>query len=150
MSQDETMDYEHLKEVKNLKNMLEFETQIFLDIIHNDGLLIGAKGLNLELVLINLLKVYADPGNLIFILNANEREEKYYKEHVQNENIHSGVNETGTSDRMDIYLSGGIHFVSTRILVLDMLKKRLPFDKITGYIEKIIRLVLLKHFLTVL
>lgn len=35
---------------------------------------------------------------------------------------------------MDIYLSGGIHFVSTRILVLDMLKKKIPIEKITGII----------------
>lgn len=35
---------------------------------------------------------------------------------------------------MDIYLSGGIVFVSTRILVVDMLKKRLPIEKITGIV----------------
>ncbi|KAL3282354.1 hypothetical protein HHI36_005541 [Cryptolaemus montrouzieri] len=33
-----------------------------------------------------------------------------------------------------MYLSGGIHFVSTRILVLDMLKKKFPIEKITGII----------------
>lgn len=36
--------------------------------------------------------------------------------------------------RVDLYLSGGIHFVSTRILVLDMLKKKIPIEKITGII----------------
>lgn len=36
--------------------------------------------------------------------------------------------------REDIYLSGGIVFVSTRILVIDMLKKRLPIEKITGIV----------------
>lgn len=33
-----------------------------------------------------------------------------------------------------MYLSGGIHFVTTRILVVDMLKKRIPIEKITGII----------------
>lgn len=33
-----------------------------------------------------------------------------------------------------MYLSGGIHFVTTRILVVDMLKKRIPIEKITGVI----------------
>lgn len=33
-----------------------------------------------------------------------------------------------------MYLSGGIHFITTRILVVDMLKKRIPIDKITGII----------------
>lgn len=36
--------------------------------------------------------------------------------------------------REDIYLSGGIHFVTTRILVVDLLKKRLPIEKITGIV----------------
>lgn len=32
-----------LIEKANLEDMLEFETQIFLDIIHNDGLVVAAK-----------------------------------------------------------------------------------------------------------
>lgn len=39
-----------------------------------------------------------------------------------------------TSSREDSYLSGGIHFVTTRILVVDMLKKRIPIEKITGFV----------------
>lgn len=31
-------------------------------------------------------------------------------------------------------MSGGIHFITTRILVLDMLKNRIPIDKITGIV----------------
>lgn len=33
-----------------------------------------------------------------------------------------------------MYLSGGINFVTTRILVVDMLKKRIPIEKITGIV----------------
>lgn len=32
-----------LIEKTNLEEMLEFETQIFLDIVHNDGLVVAAK-----------------------------------------------------------------------------------------------------------
>lgn len=32
-----------LIEKTNLGDMLEFETQIFLDIVHNDGLVVAAK-----------------------------------------------------------------------------------------------------------
>lgn len=32
-----------LIEKTNLEDMLEFETQIFLDIVHNDGLIVAAK-----------------------------------------------------------------------------------------------------------
>lgn len=36
--------------------------------------------------------------------------------------------------REDAYLSGGVHFASTRVLVVDMLKNRIPIDKVTGII----------------
>lgn len=36
--------------------------------------------------------------------------------------------------REDTYLSGGIQFVTTRILVVDLLKRRIPIEKITGII----------------
>ena len=35
---------------------------------------------------------------------------------------------------MDSYLSGGVHFITTRILVVDLLKNRIPIDKITGFV----------------
>lgn len=36
--------------------------------------------------------------------------------------------------RQNIYMSGGVHIVTTRILIVDMLKKRIPIDKITGIV----------------
>lgn len=33
-----------------------------------------------------------------------------------------------------VYLEGGVHFVSTRILVVDLLKSRIPVEHITGII----------------
>lgn len=36
--------------------------------------------------------------------------------------------------REKAYLEGGIHFVSTRILVVDLLKKRVPISHITGIV----------------
>ncbi|XP_018577642.1 DNA repair endonuclease XPF [Anoplophora glabripennis] len=118
----------------DLQCMLEFETQIFLDIVHTDGLVIAAKGLHLNLVIFNILKVYCDVGNLVIVLNATEQEEKYYRNKLSDPNIYGTTCSTSTTEREDIYLSGGIHFVTTRILVVDMLKKRVPIDKITGFI----------------
>jgi len=37
---------------------------MFLDLLHLDGLLVAAKGLGIEEVFYNLLRVYSDPGNL--------------------------------------------------------------------------------------
>ena len=38
----------------------------------------------------------------------------------------------GVSDRAKLYLSGGVLFVTTRILVVDMLTDRLPVHLVTG------------------
>ncbi|XP_044750246.1 DNA repair endonuclease XPF [Coccinella septempunctata] len=115
--------------------LLEFELQLLLDIMHKDGLVIAAKGINMDYVLLNLMKVYCDEGNLVFVMNATEHEEKYFIEKINDPNMHNNLNAASTSDnRGDMYLSGGIHFVSTRILVLDMLKKKIPIEKITGII----------------
>ena len=45
--------------------MLPFANAIFLDILHEDGLIIAAKGLGIEEVFYSLLRVYSDPGNLV-------------------------------------------------------------------------------------
>ncbi|KAI4455160.1 dna repair endonuclease xpf [Holotrichia oblita] len=128
------VDNEDILKDKTLLNMLEFETQIFLDILHKDGLVIAAKGLSMDVVLMNVISVYSDPGNLVLILNSTEFEEKYITEKLNNENIHSTTDVTSITEREDAYLSGGVHFASTRVLVVDMLKNRIPIDKITGII----------------
>ncbi|KAG5880660.1 hypothetical protein JTB14_022822 [Gonioctena quinquepunctata] len=125
---------DNLLEKTDLEYMLEFETQIFLDIIHNDGLVVASKGINLDLVIYNTLKVYCDPGNLVLVLNATENEEKYFKDKLKDRNVHSTTFSTNVKEREDIYLSGGINFVTTRILVVDLLKNRLPIEKITGFV----------------
>jgi DNA excision repair protein ERCC-4 len=125
---------DQLLENVDLEYMLEFETQIFLDILHKDGLTVAAKGLNLDLVLLNLIKVYSDPGNLVVVLNTTEAEETFFMNKINDGNLHRTIYTTNTTEREDVYLSGGVHFITTRILVVDMLKNRIPIDKITGFI----------------
>lgn len=133
MSQDLNIT-DTLLEKANLTFMLDFETQIFLDLLHGDGLVVSSKGINLDLVILNLLKVYCDAGNLVIVLNATEFEEKHYTEKLNDPNIYKTTCDVNTKAREEKYLSGGIHFVTTRILVMDMLKKRIPIEKITGII----------------
>ncbi|KAF5277730.1 hypothetical protein FQR65_LT03710 [Abscondita terminalis] len=125
---------EELFENKDLKPMLDFETQIFLDVLHKDGLVVAAKGLNLDVVITNILRVYCDPGNLVFVLNSFENEEKYFKEKLNEECVHSITFETSIKDRENMYLMGGVHFITTRILVMDLLKNRVPTEKVTGIV----------------
>ncbi|KAJ3660762.1 hypothetical protein Zmor_005196 [Zophobas morio] len=134
--QQEPLDTSQLDQLMkaDLEYMLEFETQIFLDIIHKDGLVVAAKGLNLDLILLNLFKVYSDPGNLVLVLNTTEAEETYYMSKINDSNMHKTTFNVNTTERVDSYLSGGVHFITTRILVVDLLKNRIPIDKITGFV----------------
>ena len=59
-------------------NMLDFENQMFLDILNEDGLVVAAKGIGLESVFISLLKVYSDAGNLVLVLGTSDKEEDYF------------------------------------------------------------------------
>ncbi|CAD7087672.1 unnamed protein product [Hermetia illucens] len=112
--------------------LLDYERQMFLDLIHHDGLLITARGISYDRVLVNILKVYADPGNLILVLNSSDWEENYYKSQLDPKYVHEVA--ANANERERVYLEGGIQFISTRILVVDLLKKRIPIELITGLI----------------
>ena len=62
--------------------MLPYANQMFLDILHEDGLVVTAKGLGLDDVFFSLLKVYSDPGNLVLVVGVNEEEEQYFMERL--------------------------------------------------------------------
>lgn len=107
--------------------------------------------------MLNLLKVHCDPGNLIIVLNAADYEEKFYRSQLDTKFVHessTNANERSVlvcscfgskigfhtsrifspNRRELVYLLGGIHFISTRILVVDLLRQRIPMQLITGII----------------
>ncbi|XP_063790404.1 DNA repair endonuclease XPF [Pseudophryne corroboree] len=116
--------------------LLEHENQIFLDLFHEDGLVITARGLGIDRILQNFLKIYCDPGNLVLVLNTNTAEEEYLIEQLRSEGVthlpRIITNEIGSSDRYDVYTQGGVLFVTSRILVVDFLTDRIPANLITG------------------
>ncbi|CAH0714279.1 unnamed protein product, partial [Brenthis ino] len=120
---------ESLPDIETNFVMLPYEKQIFIDIFEKDALLIIAKGLNYNVIVSNILWVFKDPANLVLVINSSEYEEKYFSKKF---NLPTMPN-TG-SEREKIYMEGGIHFVSTRILVVDMLKNRVPISHVTGIV----------------
>jgi DNA excision repair protein ERCC-4 len=81
-------------------------------------------------VLLNLFKVYVDPANLVFVLNSDDYEEKYYTKLLNSPHVRQASN--NSNEREKVYLSGGIQFISTQVLVLDLIKNRVPAELITG------------------
>ncbi|XP_075422255.1 DNA repair endonuclease XPF [Ascaphus truei] len=116
--------------------LLEYENQIFLDLFHEDGLVITARGLGIDRILQNFLKLHCDPGNLVLVLNTNTAEEEYLIEQLRSEGVthlpRIVTNEIAGSERYDVYTQGGVLFVTSRILVVDFLTDRIPASLITG------------------
>lgn len=118
--------------------MLEYENQILLDILNEDGLIISAKGLGIETVILNLIKVYSDPGNLVIVVGTTNKEEEFYISQLKSQGVNPLpkviTTEYNAAEREQIYLDGGVLFVSSRILVVDLLKQRVPIQYVTGFL----------------
>lgn len=122
----------HTKEEYLYQNklVLEYEHQMFLDMVQSDALVVCAKGLPYDRVIINIMNAYSDAGNLILVINWSDWEENYFKSKIDKKYLHEVANTAAERER--IYFEGGIQFISTRILVVDLLKKRIPIELITG------------------
>ncbi|KAI9101201.1 hypothetical protein DFS34DRAFT_578158 [Phlyctochytrium arcticum] len=116
-----------------------------------DGLLITARGLGLRSVLLTFLQVYCDPRGLVLLINTPAKEFETLKEDLvslraangpasaEDDESHPDLfriinNETPASERADLYRSGGVLSITSRILVVDMLNKLVPFDLLLGVI----------------
>lgn len=50
------------------------------------------RGLSYERVVLNILKVYSDAGNLVLVINNSDWEEEYYKSRLERKYIHEVAN----------------------------------------------------------
>nr|CAG4638335.1 EOG090X03DI [Cyclestheria hislopi] len=109
---------------------------MFLDILNEDGLVVAAKGIGIERVFINLLKVYCDPGNLVLVLCTTNKEEDFFIRELDSIGAKPLprllTSEYSVNERQLVYMEGGVIFASSRILVVDLLMERLPVDLVTG------------------
>jgi DNA excision repair protein ERCC-4 len=119
--------------------LLEYENQIYLDMYHNDALLIEAGGLGIERIFTNFIKLYSDPVHLVIIINTHDAEEQYFINRLKEYNVDNDMLPTkittethSQAQRTEAYLRGGCFFITSRILVVDMLTDRIPIDLITG------------------
>ncbi|KAL1915153.1 uncharacterized protein VTP21DRAFT_7634 [Calcarisporiella thermophila] len=116
---------------------LEFQRQIVTELLAEDGLLILARGLGLPSILCALLQIYSAPEHLVLLLNTNQEEETALREElavngVKQPGLRVINNETPASERSEIYKSGGILSITSRILIVDMLNKSIPTHIVSG------------------
>ncbi|XP_061455249.1 DNA repair endonuclease XPF [Rhineura floridana] len=115
---------------------LEHETQVFLDLFHEDGLVICARGLGIDRLLLRFLRLYCEPDRLVLVLNTSPAEEEFFIEQLRTDNVahlpRRVTTEIASNSRYEVYTQGGIIFATSRILVVDFLTDRIPSDLITG------------------
>ena len=119
--------------------LLEFENQIYLDMFHNDALLIEAGGLGIERIFTNFIRLYSDPAHLVIIINTHDAEEQFFTNRLKESLLSNDMLPTkittethSQNERAQAYLKGGCFFITSRILVVDMLTDRIPIDLISG------------------
>ncbi|XP_005095873.1 DNA repair endonuclease XPF [Aplysia californica] len=116
--------------------MLDYENQIFLDAFHDDGLLVMSRGLGLSRLFTEFLKVYSDPASLVLVLNTTPADENFFTEQLEKHGISKVpriiTNEINATDRQTTYMEGGVLFITSRILVVDLLTDRVPVSHVTG------------------
>lgn len=130
---------------------LEFESEMLLSILRENSLTITSRGIANDRLLVHLVRTFSSPCLLVLVIGADIEEEDSVIMQVTDGFVSSEkspgdadenfvppkriVSESGlAANRRDIYLSGGVIFITTRILVVDMLTKRLPFESVSGII----------------
>ncbi|NXN07541.1 XPF endonuclease, partial [Indicator maculatus] len=116
--------------------LLEHESQIFLDLFHQDGLVICARGLGVDRLLLRFLRLYCEPASLVLVLNTSPAEEEYFIDQLRSDGVvhlpRRVTNEITNNTRYEFYTQGGVIFATSRILVVDFLTDRIPANLVTG------------------
>lgn len=104
-----------------------------------DDLLVLAKGLGLRRIITNLLKLYDGERNLVLLINATEGDEQGLGEELSTMGVRKpGLRVVGydyqAKQRRELYESGGLISVTSRILVVDLLTSNIPTALITGLV----------------
>ena len=100
-----------------------------------------AKGLGLEIIITHTLRMFCNPSQLVFILNAAPQEEQLIKQLlvesglIRTEHVPKSITSTFTSnERRELYAQGGCLFVTSRILIVDLLNGKVPIDSVSGFV----------------
>ncbi|EGD81348.1 hypothetical protein PTSG_11379 [Salpingoeca rosetta] len=118
--------------------LLPFQQDMFKDIMADvDALLVTGQGMGLHRLLVSMLRVHCDPKSLVLVINANVTTVELATEELSLSTSFPpkilSMDQLST-DRRDIYLEGGVVFVTSRILVVDMLMGRVPMANVHGIV----------------
>ncbi|VDL75731.1 unnamed protein product [Nippostrongylus brasiliensis] len=118
--------------------ILEYEQRVMLETMDEDVIFIHARGLGLERLFFNHLLMYSDQKLLTVVLNTSPQDEFVFSAYFIS--LLKAANATcmpkvinadvSTKDREAVYLEGGVQFITSRILLVDLLTERVPVKNI--------------------
>lgn len=119
--------------------MLSFHETIVADLVEADGLAVLAVGLALPKVLAALLRLHSSADGVLFLLSISDSQKQYIREELEESNPGCALpveinNEYTSADRSNFYAEGGAFFITSRILIVDMLNERVPLHRVAGII----------------
>ncbi|KAK4486509.1 hypothetical protein RD792_009192, partial [Penstemon davidsonii] len=119
--------------------MVQFHEHIISDLLEDPhgGLVVLSAGLALPKLISSLLHLHHPSQGSLLILNASPPQKiSIFNELTTNssENISSITSELPAHNRLSLYTSGGISFITARILIVDLLTRRLPTTSVAGIV----------------
>jgi DNA excision repair protein ERCC-4 len=116
---------------------LPFYRQIFSELLERSAMLVMASGLGLPTIISRLLKVYGSSPRVVLVVNA-AGDERLLREALLADGISAAAlpvvidANVPAPERKTLYLRGGCVFVTSRILVVDLLHGRLGRGSVAG------------------
>ncbi|VDK82413.1 unnamed protein product [Onchocerca ochengi] len=127
-----------LDDDKDMIELLEFERNIMLDTYADDVLFVLASGLGLERLILHHLHLYSDPQLLVFVINTTPQDDAYFISRLRDPKVKCPPKiitaDCSIKDRESLYMEGGVHFITSRILMVDLLQERVPVRNVAGIV----------------
>ncbi|MEN2496021.1 MAG: DNA repair endonuclease XPF, variant 2 [Marteilia pararefringens] len=118
--------------------MFGFEAKLFQELREENKLTIFAQGLPIQSVVCALISLYDIPENLVLIIGATENDKEFLMQRIckisPSNSITSITSKVNAKERNLVYSRGGIHFVTSRLLIIDILKENIPLEALGGII----------------
>ena len=116
--------------------MLPFYGAMMEQLLEQDGLLVLGEGLGLPRLLASFVAMHAaQGGGLVLLLGCQDWQKRALLHALAAQDVPPPADvtaELSIAERLAHYAAGGCVFVTTRILVVDLLTERLPPTAITG------------------
>ncbi|GMH29781.1 hypothetical protein Nepgr_031624 [Nepenthes gracilis] len=122
--------------------MVKFHEHIISDLIENSngGLVVLSSGLALPKLIASLLFLHSPDQGTLLILSATATQKQSillsfstFNPQNPNPNVPTEItSELAARQRDALYNSGGIYFITSRILIVDLLTSKIPTSKIAG------------------